>query len=773
MRYIKRSIKSNNNKAQQLTKKLPKKTRLAIDKLDGLKMSGNQLIACCPAHDDTNPSLSISFGKDGRVLLKCHAGCDLSKILDKLGLTEADLFITTNALRTYTYRAADGSILFQVTKSKGKKFRVRRPDPEKKGEWIWNLTGISRVIYRLTKILKAIQQGKPIFIAEGEKDAMTLVNKFKLEATTSPLGAGKWRKEYTAMLDGATKAYVIPDNDDQGKKHALAVAASLHQAGIQVKIIYLPDLPEKGDVTDWVRAGGTKAELEKLYNAINWWEPPQEAKPTPKPKALKSQSGVVGNKSDKVQSSDPLSPAVKMVKVLNNKFAAIMLKGKFHIMEPNYIDPGTGLKQILFCQIPSLERFYSNQLVSTSLDNDKKLVNPITYWMSHKERRTYLGMTFSPNQEIQKDHYNGWQGYNVKPKRGSIKLFLQHVRDIIANGDEEVYRYIMGFLADAVQMPRKRPAVVLVMLGQQGTGKGMFVEYLSRIFGHHFLQLSKASRITGNFNSYLMGVALLFLDEAIWAGDKSAEGTFKTMISEPTLLIEQKYVESFRVQNHLRIIMASNNDWAAPAGLEDRRVFAVEVSDAKLGDTKYFEALAHEMDNGGVEALLDYLLAYDLSQIDIRKFPRTDALRDQKINSMTTVEQFWLSRLEDGQLRSENELDRHWGEVSTKELFDEYTDYFRGQGNQWLGSRQSFGTRLRKLVSPVLKKPINGKKHYIFPSLEDCRKQWIKRTGQSNWGWDDEDVEPEKEDEEIDLDDDPHQTTQTEDDEDLILEDDE
>lgn len=230
--------------------------------LSGLKKprrSGKGWVALCPAHDDKAASLSISEGTDGRVLLNCHAGCKTADIVGTIGLTMNDLFppkqrpTTPSAerkqrlVKTYDYVDADGKLLFQTCRFEPKTFRQRRPDGN--GGWIWSLGETSPVLYRLPEVIEAVAMGKRVFVVEGEKDADTLAD-FGYCATTSPLGAGKWREQFSETLRGA-EIVIFPDNDDVGRGHAEQVAASLTNQGCAVKVVQLPGLPEKGDVSDW------------------------------------------------------------------------------------------------------------------------------------------------------------------------------------------------------------------------------------------------------------------------------------------------------------------------------------------------------------------------------------------------------------------------------------------------------------------------------------------------------------------------------------------
>ena len=160
---------------------------------------------------------------------------------------------------TYPYHDEGGELLFEVVRFDPKDFRQRQPDGN--GGWIWSLKGVEPVLYRLP-VLVAAADGAPVFIVEGERDCDRLAAQGLL-ATCNPGGAGKWRADYAGSLRGKLPV-LLPDNDAPGWSHATQVKASLRRAGIAAAILKLPGLPEKGDVSDWLDAGGTPGRLIEL-----------------------------------------------------------------------------------------------------------------------------------------------------------------------------------------------------------------------------------------------------------------------------------------------------------------------------------------------------------------------------------------------------------------------------------------------------------------------------------------------------------------------------
>ena len=196
----------------------------------------------CPAHEDHEPSLSVSQGEDGRVLITCHAGCAPENVVAAVGLTMRDLFEAkdNNAkhkeLRItdeYNYTDENGKLLFQVCRLDPKGFRQRQPDGN--GGWKWSLGDTRRVLFRLPKVLETARTGGTIYVVEGEKDVLAVERAGGI-ATCNPGGAGKWRHDYSESLSGA-HCRVVADSDGPGVRHARKVAESLRSYAASVRLL--------------------------------------------------------------------------------------------------------------------------------------------------------------------------------------------------------------------------------------------------------------------------------------------------------------------------------------------------------------------------------------------------------------------------------------------------------------------------------------------------------------------------------------------------------
>lgn len=310
-------IKSRTDCRELFAKEFPKHFR----------QNGNSL---CPWHADNRPSLQLE-----RDHLFCHSerrrfdvfdivqkarGCDFQeakRILEGGNGTKATRRQGTRGkiVQEYDYCDESGNLLYQTLRLDPKGFRQRRPDG--KGGWHWNLNNTRLVLYRLPGVVDT----DSVWFCEGEKDADNLHN-IGLCGTTAPMGAdekgSKWPgqcKKHGIQEPLTNKTvYILPDNDVPGKEHAKAVAESLKGIAKCVKIIELPDLPKKGDVSDFINQHGhseTKRMLLDLAEASPEYVRQRETEPEPvckAPDAMRSliQSLIQGFNENRVKVDNEL-----------------------------------------------------------------------------------------------------------------------------------------------------------------------------------------------------------------------------------------------------------------------------------------------------------------------------------------------------------------------------------------------------------------------------------------------------------------------------------
>ncbi|MCB1776813.1 MAG: hypothetical protein KDI50_05190 [Candidatus Competibacteraceae bacterium] len=238
------------------------------------KKSGAGHVAFCPVHESDNrdhrPSLNLAPGDKQAVVITCHAGCAYADIIKALGLdtVQPPQRDQKRIVATYSYRDANGNEVSQKIRYEPKDFRQRYPDG--KTGWLWKKPkDAPAVLYRLPELSEAKAQGKTVYFVEGEKDAdrlrdLGLVATCNIEGASQANQKPKWNRAYTEQLSGCARLVIIPDNDKPGKAHMQHIAGQLQGKVSDLRYLELPDLPEKGDVSDWLNASHTVEELQAL-----------------------------------------------------------------------------------------------------------------------------------------------------------------------------------------------------------------------------------------------------------------------------------------------------------------------------------------------------------------------------------------------------------------------------------------------------------------------------------------------------------------------------
>lgn len=377
----------------------------------------------------------------------------------------------------------------------------------------------------------------------------------------------------------------------------------------------------------------------------------------------------------------------------------------------------------LFQRPQELYVTYANKKIFVLNKKGQSALMPIfPEWLEWKHRREYRQVVFMPPPfQAEEVDYNLWQGYAVDPDpHGSCELFLNHLRTVICSGNDDHYAFLLNLLAVTVQEPGTPTGVATVLRGGQGAGKGVTVRTIGDMFGRrYFTQLDKVDQLAGKFNSALSGKIIVFADEAFFAGDKREVGALKRLITEPTLRIERKGIDAVDEDNHVHLFMATNEKWSWPAAIDDRRGFLLKVSSARLGDKAYFKELFAEVRNGGVAALLAYLMAYPSDKSLLLEVPKTKERLQQQMLSLEPTMAWWLDILYAGQISPTLGWPK---QVPSRVLYELFQQWSTGRRIR-IPSQIEFGRQVSRLVSAE-KAKINKERFYVVRSLKDARSYW-------------------------------------------------
>lgn len=339
--------------------------------------------------------------------------------------------------------------------------------------------------------------------------------------------------------------------------------------------------------------------------------------------------------------------------------------------------------------------------------------------------------------------WNMWRGFAVEPIPGDWSKLKDHIFDNICSGNDEYFDWLMNWLALGVQQPALVIGTAPVLKGLPGTGKGVLANAYGQLWMPHFVSITKDDHVRGRFNQHMEGRRFVYVDEAMFGGDRKNAGVIKTMLTEPQIMIERKGVDPIWLNNHMIFMVTSNERSVGPAGIGDRRWQVFEVSDRKREDKAYFAAIAKQMNAGGFEAMLHELLERDISMGPApRKTIRTPELFDQIIQAQGPVEKYVHQMLDTGILPQPDAPENGPGITTIAAM---YSDMKRSHPSAQYVQETLFGRDLGKVFSG-LRKVQSGKfitgysthgepkvvrsMRYHFPPLRDCRAMFEDYIGQ-------------------------------------------
>jgi hypothetical protein len=432
---------------------------------------------------------------------------------------------------------------------------------------------------------------------------------------------------------------------------------------------------------------------------------------------------------------------------MNDKYAVVSYGGKMRVIYEDF-DEILERDRLIKMTFEDFCRKYMNQRVQIGTDaQGNPRHEPLgQWWLKHEKRRQYEKITFAPGRETP-NSYNMWRGFAFEPIAGDRhQLLLDHIRDNVCGSDQLLYDYTIGWMAWAVQHPAEPGQTALVLRGDMGVGKGFLARTFGKLFGRHFIHVSNAQHLTGNFNAHLRDCAVLFADEAFFAGDRRHASTLKALVTEDSIMVEPKGVDAEAVPNCLHILMASNEEWVVPAGIKERRFCVLDVGSKRIQDAAYFGRIAEAMRTGGYASLLHFLMAYDISNFDVRAIPQTKALQDQKVQSYESTHDWWYNKLREGKVLQEHgswQLNvpvelltadfilylRMWGQYARKTSATKLGQFLRtacpGDDLRRWQSRDSIAVGDQLIQRPY---------YYTFPPLTDLRRHWDEKFGGPyNW----------------------------------------
>lgn len=428
---------------------------------------------------------------------------------------------------------------------------------------------------------------------------------------------------------------------------------------------------------------------------------------------------------------------------MNDRYWAVMEGGQFKVFweeeDPDTAIPDKGVaprSKWVRAKVGDFKLMLANRKVQ---HGDNKTIPLADAWIEWGGRRSARGVVFDPERDHE-GFLNLWTGWGYEPRKdgGCWGHLNELLHEVLCDGDDAVYEYALNWAAHMVQHPGRPAEVAVCFQGGKGVGKGTWGRALSSIAGKHGMQVTSSDQLTGRFNDHLRDVILLFADEALKPYDKEGESRLKGLITEPRIAFEGKGRDIVSGRNMLHVIMASNEDWFVPVGLDNERRFMLQMANRKrAGQHGWFQKLHDELVAGGYERLLWDLLHREIGDWAPRKaIPSTAAYIEQKLRNMGPSEQWWFNALMDGELPFETTNDEmDWAldpvRAFKQDVRESYDMHCRRNGIRTAGS---MGRSVDKMFAKELQVMVPGLKSRIKEHVSNERPE-IKALGDGRaWG---------------------------------------
>ena len=333
-------------------------------------------------------------------------------------------------------------------------------------------------------------------------------------------------------------------------------------------------------------------------------------------------------------------------------------------------------------------------------------------WSDHPERSIVRleNVGFDPACTDKTIACNLWSGWPTTPKAGKCDHLLDLLRYMCGNesNPEELYQWVLRWLAYPIQHPGAKMQTTLVVHGPQGTGKNMFFEVIMGIYGRYG-RIIDQSAIEDKFNDWASRRLFLIADEVVARSDLyHVKNKLKAFITGEWIRINPKNMAAYDERNHVNLVFLSNEAMPTIVEQDDRR-HAVIWTPEKLSPD-FYTGLKVEIDKGGGAALHDYLLHLDLGDFGpASKPPMTDAKRTLIDQSLDSPSRFVLA-FEGGDVEGfpKKNAPAVLTPCLSQDFYELYSEWCRRQGLKALNQPKFMNAVDRKHAGRVERKRIGG-----------------------------------------------------------------
>jgi hypothetical protein len=455
-------------------------------------------------------------------------------------------------------------------------------------------------------------------------------------------------------------------------------------------------------------------------------------------------------------------PQDKRELALNKHYATVLKNSKLKVIDETrpedilFLDKKDFMDKLSYRKV-LIELISPDKTIKAKWESETKL------WLENQDHRQYDRVIFDPHPNkkhsiIGGGDYNLWRGFAIQPRRGKCYKTLQYIKKILCNNDKKIFRWLMAWTSHIFQRPWEKPETAVCLHGEEeGTGKSFFPMIISKLMDGKnpsgatrlYFKASNSRMLTGDFTGHLERCILLHAEEAFRAESEREDSIIKDLISGEDMGSNPKGVEAHINRSYIRLILTGNPPHIVKASRWARRFLVSNVSSSRRMDLEYFRSIQHELDNGGYEALMYYLMHYPINKFSLREAPKTEALLEQKLESLKSEERFWYNMMHEAELPIEGTNQGKYYPGNQMEymvikyiLFNRFQRFTNRRVEKNRADSTSFGMRFSQFFPVIdgdgnIVKERNGKNmrflktdkpndvnFYIIPTLSLCRRMF-------------------------------------------------
>lgn len=378
------------------------------------------------------------------------------------------------------------------------------------------------------------------------------------------------------------------------------------------------------------------------------------------------------------------------------------------------------------------QSYYKKFTFKVDIDGKSVKLNPFNVWLENINRKNADKIVFNPRDNSPPNHFNIWTGFDIQPNNDEVDMeklepILTLLYKVWADENEQTYQYYLNWFSHILQKPYKKTNVCIALQSSQGVGKTIVINLIGKIIGDkYFYTASSLKHILGDFNGDCEGKLLVNLNECTWGGNKSQEGAFKEFITDDSVVINRKGVNTYRVENYANTIITTNAEWMVALSKDDRRYNVQRCRDISCEEkqNEFNNEFYKSVGKTDLQTLCNYLYNRDISKFNPRVFEKSELHKEQVEKNFDSVEMFYEMMI-NGEITSEwTDPDYKPGLINKDYIYEKYVDETKNVKHYSILCKKHFWRKIYKISNGGISiRRKNNERHYIWmETLEKATK---------------------------------------------------